>query len=286
VWTVPIFAEKKPVHRSQGRKAEKMRILFIGDIVGRPGRTIVINNLNLIREEQNLDLVIANAENASGGVGLSPSNAHSLLDSGIDLITGGNHIFQHKEYETLFETYPQIIRPANYPPTVPGKGNFVIHRRGSEPVGVINLIGRTFMEPLDCPFRTVDSLLDEMSDRAKIIVVDFHAEATSEKVTMGCYLNGRVSMVVGTHTHVQTADERILDKGTAYITDVGMTGPSNAVIGVDRDAILKRFLTGLPVRFTVAKGPCILNSVIVDVDPKTGKAISIERFNLVEEFNG
>ena len=263
-----------------------MRILFIGDIVGRPGRTIVINNLDLIREEKNIDYIIANAENASGGVGLSPSNAYTLLDSGIDLITGGNHIFQHKEYEALFESYPQIIRPANYPPSVPGKGHYVIQHRGSDPVGVINLIGRTFMDPLDCPFRTVDSLLDEISDEAKIIVVDFHAEATSEKVTMGWYLNGRVSMVLGTHTHVQTADEKILEKGTAYITDVGMTGPSDAVIGVNRDAILKRFLTGLPVRFTVAKGPCMLNSVIVDVDQKNGKAISIERFNLEEEFNG
>ena len=257
-----------------------MRILFIGDIVGRPGRSIIIDKLSEIRKERGIDFVIANAENASGGTGIVAQNAETLFDAGIDFFTSGNHIFQNKEYAGLFKSYPQIIRPANYPDSVPGKGFYTI---GQPPVTIINLIGRTFMDPNDCPFQKIDSILNEISDDNKIIVVDFHAEATSEKTAMGLYLNGRVSALIGTHTHVQTADEKILSEGTAYITDVGMAGPSDSVIGVDKDAIIKRFLTGLPVRFTVAKGPAFMNAVVFDVDEGTGKATSIERISITRK---
>jgi len=257
-----------------------LRILFIGDIVGRPGRAIIIDKLMEIRKERGIDFVIANGENASGGTGIVALNAETLFDAGVDFFTSGNHIFQNKEYEGLFESYPQIIRPANYPDSVPGKGFYSI---GKPPITIINLIGRTFMEPSDCPFKKVDQILSEISSECRIIVVDFHAEATSEKAAMGWYLNGRVSAVIGTHTHIQTADEKILSEGTAYITDVGMAGPSESVIGVDKKAIIRRFLTGLPIRFTVAKGPAILNAVIFDVDEKTGKASSIERISITRK---
>jgi metallophosphoesterase (TIGR00282 family) len=262
-----------------------LKICFIGDIVGRPGRTIVIDILSGIRKEHDLDFVIANGENASGGTGLVPHNAETLLDAGIDFFTSGNHIFQNKEYEHLFASFPQVIRPANYPDSVPGKGFYTMEPVRNTPITVINIIGRTFMDPMDCPFKAIDKILDNLPDDSKIIIVDFHAEATSEKIAMGWYLNGRVSAMVGTHTHVQTSDERILSEGTAYITDVGMAGPMDSVIGVERNAILKRFLTGLPVRFTVAvKGPSKLDAVIIDVDEDTGKARSIERLSITRKY--
>lgn len=254
-----------------------MRICFIGDIVGRPGRKIICDLLKKLRGEHNLDFVIANGENASGGAGLDPSNAETLLDAGIDFFTSGNHIFQNKEYELLLTSYPQVIRPANYPDSVPGKGCYTIEPIKNTPITIINLLGRTFMPPIDCPFMAADRILESIPDDVKIIIVDFHAEATSEKKAMGWYLNGRVSAVIGTHTHVQTSDETILNEGTAYITDAGMTGPIDSVIGVNRSAILKRFLTGLPVKFTVASDPSMINGVIFDVDEDTGKAQSIER---------
>ena len=254
-----------------------MRICFIGDIVGNPGRTIIIDRLKELRKEHGLDFVIANGENASGGTGLVPSNAETLLDAGVDFFTSGNHIFQNKEYQHLFASYPQVIRPANYPDSVPGKGWYTMEPRGKPPITIINLLGRTFMAPIDCPFTTVDRILDNLPEELKIIVVDFHAEATSEKVAMGWYLDGRVSAIVGSHTHVQTSDETILSERTAYITDAGMTGPIDSVIGVNKSAILRRFLTGLPVKFTVAKGPSRINGVFFDVDEKTGRAYSIKR---------
>lgn len=260
-----------------------MKILFIGDIVGRPGRQIVELFLPGLKREYKIDLVIANGENASGGVGIAPHNAKTLLNAGVDFFTSGNHIFQSRDYEELFETFPGIIRPANYPDFIPGKGYKVIDLSKNLQVAVINLIGRTFMQPVDCPFLKVDQILSELDKNIRIRIVDFHAEATSEKIAMGIYLNGRVSAVLGTHTHVQTADEQILDKGTAYITDVGMAGPVNSVIGVEQDSILKRFLTGLPVKFTVARGPARLDYVVMDIDNSTGKAVKIERFCLKKE---
>ena len=257
-----------------------MRICFIGDIVGRPGRTIVIDLLKDLRREHKLDFVIANGENASGGTGLVPLNAETLLDAGIDFFTSGNHIFQNKEYQHLFASYSQVIRPANYPDSVPGKGWYTMEHFRKTPITIINILGRTFMEPIDCPFNAVDRILDNLPDNVKIIVVDFHAEATSEKKAMGWYLNGRVSAMIGTHTHVQTSDETILSEGTAYITDAGMTGPIDSVIGVNKKAILRRFLTGLPVKFTVATGQSRLDAVIFDVDEDTGKAQSIERLSV------
>ena len=257
-----------------------MRILFIGDIVGRPGRSTITRKLPEIREELNVDLVIANGENASGGVGLVVHNAQALFESGIDVITSGNHIFQHKGYEELFSTYEAIIRPANYPPDVPGKGAFIRRMSNYPPVAVMNLLGRTFMEAVDCPFQIAEKVLSEIPPKVKIIIVDIHAEATSEKSAMGWFLDGRVSAVVGTHTHVQTADERILPGGTAYITDVGMAGPINSVIGMDRKAILKKYISRLPVSFNVAKGPVRVDAVLIDVEDDTGRSTRIERLGI------
>ncbi|GAQ26191.1 metallophosphoesterase [Tepidanaerobacter syntrophicus] len=253
-----------------------LRILMIGDIVGRPGRTVIHEKLSFLKRKYEIDFTIANGENAAGGNGITEKVAQDLFISGIDFMTTGNHIWDNKDVFNFIDSEERIIRPANYPAS-PGKG-YQIARIGQNcKIGILNISGRTFMPPLDCPFRTADKIINEIAKETKIIVVDFHAEATSEKIAMGWYLDGRASLVVGTHTHVQTADERILENGTAYITDIGMTGPINSVIGVEKDKVLYKFLTQMPVRFEVAGGPSEINGVVADIDKNTGRALRIQR---------
>jgi metallophosphoesterase (TIGR00282 family) len=259
-----------------------MRILFIGDIFGRPGRTIVQERLKGLVREHSVGLVIANGENSAAGFGITPSLAEDLFELGIDVITTGNHVWDKREILDYFEIANgnqsdparRLLRPANYPPDMPGWGLYEGKKNGV-PYAVINLQGRIFMASNDDPFRTVDQLLKQV--QAKVIFVDIHAEATSEKVAMGWYLDGRVSAVVGTHTHIPTADERVLPKGTAYITDVGMTGPYDSVIGVQKELVVGKFLSNMPVRFEPATGDVRLCAVIVDCDETTGRAQTIQR---------
>lgn len=256
-----------------------MRILFIGDILGHPGRRIVKEALPLLREELHPDLVLANAENAAAGFGITPSLVEELLDLDIAVLTSGNHIWDKKEIYPYFrdQINGRLLRPANYPADAPGRGLFV----GKTPAGiryaVINLQGRVFMPAIDCPFREADELLRTIPEDVKIRMVDMHAEATSEKQAMGWYLDGRVTAVLGTHTHVPTADEIVLPQGTAYITDLGMTGPYESIIGMERQAIIQKFLDHLPTRFEVAKGDVRLSAVLLEADPETGRALSIQR---------
>ena len=249
-----------------------MKILAIGDIIGRPGRMAVQDILPGLRSEYGIDLVIANVENVAHGIGTTTRLADELLEQGIDVMTSGNHIWAHKEIIPYLENDKPIMRPLNYPQGVPGKG-YVIQ----DNVAVINLIGRTFMSSYDCPFRAAEKLLGELGNVPKIKIIDFHAEATSEKVALGRYFDGRVSAVLGTHTHVGTIDARILSGGTAYVTDIGMTGPLESVIGDNTDEVIQRFLTGIPNRLVVASGPVIFTAMLLDIDDTTGKAKSIER---------
>ena len=253
-----------------------MNILFIGDIFASPGRRIVADHFQDIVESNHIDLAIANAENAAGGFGVTPSIAEELFKLGLDVLTSGNHVWDKRELYDYFARQPRLVRPANYP-DAPGKGIIVIRARNGVECAVLNLQGRTYMPPIDCPFRTADRLLAELDPAIRVKFVDFHAEVTSEKVAMGWYLDGRVSAVVGTHTHIPTADTRILPGGTAYQTDCGMTGPYGSVIGVETALILQKFLTGLPVRMEAAKNSPELHAVIVDVDEATGKARAIRR---------
>ncbi len=256
-----------------------MRILMIGDVIGQPGRRAVRQLVPQLREEFSIDLVIANGENTAGGFGITLDTAEELLQNGVDILTSGNHIWDQKEIIPHMGEGLPLIRPANYP-DAPGRGYLI-----QDGVMVLNLMGRVFMPTLDCPFRTANQVLDEAKTEGAppVIIVDFHAEATSEKQGLGWYLDGRVSAVLGTHTHVGTVDARILPKGTAYLTDVGMTGPINSVIGSDTNAVLDRFLTGMPQRLPVAGGPVMLNSVLMDIDPETGKALSIQRIDRMVE---
>jgi hypothetical protein len=249
-----------------------MLILAIGDIIGKPGRWAVRELLPRLRQEYGVDLVIANGENAAGGIGLTPDTAQELLAAGVDVLTSGNHIWAQKEIIPYLDGEMPILRPLNYPPGVPGRGYIV--RNGAL---AVNLIGRTFMSNLDCPFRGMDQLLAELKPKPPVIIVDFHAEATSEKVAMGRYLDGRVSAVLGTHTHVGTIDAQVLPQGTAYVTDIGMTGPMDSIIGDDAEMVLQRFLTALPHRLSVGTGKVMLNAILVKVDDKSGRAVSIER---------
>ena len=254
-----------------------MRILMIGDVIGKPGRRAIQSLIPALRRDEGIDLVIANGENTAGGYGLTVDTAYELLESGVDVLTSGNHIWDQKEIIPYMDEGLPLVRPANYP-NAPGRGS-LLH----DNVLVVNLMGRVFMPALDCPFRTADELLREAaaSDNSPVVIVDFHAEATSEKQAMGWYLDGRVSAVLGTHTHVGTVDSRILPKGTAYISDVGMTGPMDSVIGSDVSVVVERFLTGMPQRLPVASGPVVMNSVLIDVDQETGKALAIERVDRI-----
>ena len=249
-----------------------MLILAIGDIVGSPGRLAVTRLVPDLRQELELDFVIANAENAAGGFGVTPETAEELLGAGVDVLTSGNHIWAQKEIFPYLDSEMPILRPLNYPPGVPGRG--YLKKNG---VLVVNLIGRTFMEGKDCPFRTMDQLLGDLKPLPSVIIVDFHAEATSEKMAMGRYLDGRVSAVLGTHTHVGTIDAQIFPRGSAYVTDIGMAGPIDSIIGDDVESVLQRFLTAIPHRLSVGRGKSMLNAVMVKVDDKTGKALNIER---------
>lgn len=254
-----------------------MRILVIGDIVGRAGRRAVKESLPELTGRFALDLIVANGENAAGGSGLTREVAAELFSSGIDVLTTGNHVWDQKDIFNFIAAEERILRPENFPPGVPGRGVHIYRTGKNEPVGVINLAGRVFMPRLDCPFRKVDEILARLSGQVKVTVIDFHGEATSEKMAFGWYVDGRVSAVCGTHTHVQTADERILPNGTAYISDVGMTGPRDSVIGVKKEVVLNRFLTQLPARFEVARGPYQFNAVLLEIDEETGKAKKIDR---------
>ena len=253
-----------------------MKLLFIGDVNARPGREALAALLPGLLEEYGPQLVIANGENAAHGLGITPRIADEMFDLGVDLITGGNHLFDRREIVDYLAEQPRLLRPANYPRGVPGFGVFV-GEAGGVPFMATTLAGRVFMPPLDCPFRALDRLLADEGSGIAVRIVDFHAEATSEKVALGLHADGRLSALIGTHTHVQTADERVLPGGTACITDVGMTGPHDGVIGVRADLILRRFLTGLPARFEPAEGKVILHAVLVDIDEASGRARSIER---------
>jgi metallophosphoesterase (TIGR00282 family) len=254
-----------------------MRILFIGDIVGAPGRRIVVERLEDIIGNEQADLVIANGENSASGFGITPRLTEELLSTGIEVLSGGNHIWDRKEILDFIPREPRLLRPANFPAVSPGKGLFRGTSRQGIPYGVLCLQGRIFMASNEDPFAAADRELASLDQETKVILVDIHAEATSEKQAMGWYLDGRVSAVVGTHTHVPTADERILPNGTAYITDVGMTGPHDSVIGMEKGAIIKRFLDGLPARFEVATGDIQMNAVLIEVDSLSGRAVSIAR---------
>ena len=256
-----------------------IRILFIGDIVGRPGRELVRQGLSALVDYHSIDFVIANAENAAAGFGITREIGDQLLDWGIEVMTSGNHIWDKKEAFDYIGAEPRLLRPANYPAGAPGNGSYVARSRGGVSVGVVNVMGRVFMLNIDDPFTVVLREIEALKPRARVIFVDFHAEATSEKIAMGWHLDGKVTAVVGTHTHVQTADERILPTGTAYITDVGMTGPHDSIIGVEIEPVIARFLNALPARFETATGNPRLNGVVIDVDEQSGRATDIERLS-------
>ncbi len=262
------------------------RVMLIGDIIGKPGRQAVRHVLPDLRRERRVDMVIANGENLAAGAGLTPSLAEELLDSGIDVITSGNHIWDKREVYSYLDTDRPVLRPINYPDAAPGRGWLVHRLRDGGEVAVVNAIGRVFMHELDSPFVALDRLLDESAEPLPAIrIVDFHCEATSEKNAMGWHLDGRVSAVLGTHTHVPTADARVLPKGTAYISDVGMTGPRDSIIGFSLESVLPRFLTHLPTRFAVAPGPVAFNAVIVEAERETGRACSIEQVQQLVEVD-
>lgn len=257
-----------------------MKVLLIGDIVGKPGRKAVRDGLPDLINKLKLDFVIANAENAAAGFGITKSIGEELLSMGIDVMTSGNHIWDKKEAVTYIPKENRLLRPANYPADVPGAGSIVMNTSAGEKIGVLNLAGRVFMQPLDCPFETAERELVELKKQTDNIIVDFHGEATSEKSAIGWFLDGKVSAVVGTHTHVQTADEKILPNGTAFITDVGMTGPTDSIIGVKKEQIIHKFLTHIPVRFEIAKGEALLSCVVVEINSKTGRSTKIQRLQM------
>ena len=258
-----------------------MRVMLTGDVVGRSGRRAFREYTPRLRKEKGLDLVIVNGENSAGGRGITRRSLDELYSGGADIVTSGNHIWDKRDVLEFIDSEPFLIRPANYPEGTPGKGACVYPFKAKN-IGVMNLSGRSFMPALDCPFRKADLLLQELAGECDIIFLDFHAETTSEKMAMGWYLDGRVNGVVGTHTHIQTADERILPQGTAYITDLGMVGPWNSVLGVQTDKILEKFLTGMPTRFDVAEGPSVYSAVIVDIDDRTNATAGIERILLTD----
>ena len=257
-----------------------MRILFIGDIVGKSGRRAISGLLDKIKDVYSIDLVVAIAENASAGFGITTKVVEELLNNGVDILTSGNHIWDKKEIIPGFDDEKFLLRPANYPPENPGTGSAIVKSKLGDKVGVLNILGRVFMNSVDCPFRTAIEEVTNLKAQTNVIVVDIHAEATSEKMAMGWFLDGKVSAVIGTHTHIQTADERILPEGTSYITDVGMTGAMDSVIGMKKENMIERFLTQRPKKFKVAKGDIKLNGVIIDVETDTGKSNSIQRLTM------
>ncbi len=254
-----------------------IRVLFVGDIVGKPGRLVLRALLPQLIGSGQIDFVIANAENAAGAAGLTPQVAEELLEIGIDVLTSGNHIWKKKEIEPYLKDSRRVLRPANYPPGVVGRGHTVLKTAGGIAVGVVNLEGRVFMSSLDCPFRVADHLIGQLTGTTAIVIVDFHAEATSEKQALGWYLDGRVSIVVGTHTHVQTADEQIRSSGTAYITDVGMTGATDSILGIKKQEAIAQLVSQTPQKFTPAKGGRQLQAVLFDVSPESGHTQFIGR---------
>lgn len=254
-----------------------MRVLFVGDIVGRPGRRAVERWLPSLRDDLRIDVTVANAENAAGGLGATPEVLDELRACGVAAFTMGNHTWRKSVLLKTIDGMVDIARPANYSPGVPGRGSVVVRLPDGRKLGLVNVIGRVFMTPVNCPFEYAAREVDRLREETPFVLVDMHAEATSEKVAMGWHLDGRCSAVLGTHTHVPTADERVFPQGTAYITDVGMTGPCDGIIGTERDAVLMKFLTGLPKEFTVAKGPVWLNAVMIELDDVTGRARAIKR---------
>ena len=259
-----------------------MKVLFIGDIFGEPGRRALARAVPRLVAQRQIDIVIGNGENAAGGFGITPELAEELFDLGLAVITTGNHAWDKKEILDYFPREPRLLRPANYPSGVPGNGSVVVESAGGEQLGVMQLMGRAYMPTLDCPFQVAKKELAALKKRTAAVIVDMHAEATSEKMAMGHYLDGEVVAVVGTHTHVQTADEQILPKGTAYLTDIGMTGPLHSVIGVKKELAIEKFLTGMPRRFEVASGPSVFCAVLLELDARLGKALSIERIRIID----
>jgi len=257
-----------------------MKVLFIGDIVGEPGRKALRNGLPSLIDKLKIDFVIANAENAAGGFGITRPICEEIYSVGVNILTSGNHIWDKKEAIQYIMEEKRLLRPANYPDEAPGYGSIIAETPAGEKIAVLNLAGRVFMNQLDCPFKTAKAALSKIKKETRVVIVDFHAEATSEKSAFGWFLDGEVSAVIGTHTHVQTADEKILPEGTAFITDVGMTGPINSIIGVKKELVISKFLTQVPVRFETAKGSSMLSCVVLGIDAKTGRAASIERLQL------
>jgi len=261
--------------------SSNIQILYIADVVGEPGYEIVSSCIQDLKKKGNIDLTIANGENSASGKGMTANIAQSFFDLGIDVITSGNHIWHKEKFLPILDENPRILRPLNYPPDCPGHGSCIVEIAQDYRIGVINLQGRSFMYSIDCPFRSADSEIERLTKEGiRVIIVDFHAEATAEKIALGWYLDGRVSGLIGSHTHVQTADERILPGGTAYITDAGMTGPFNSVIGMDKDVAINRFLTQLPVRYKIAQGDTKFCGVILSVDGNSGRSHSISRYQI------
>jgi 2',3'-cyclic-nucleotide 2'-phosphodiesterase len=259
-----------------------MKVLCIGDIMGEPGRRVAARIVPRLIAQRQIDAVIANGENLAGGFGITPELAEELFETGVSVITTGNHAWDKKEAVDYFSREPRLLRPANYPAGVPGNGSVVMETAGGERLAVLQVMGRVYMPTIDCPFQTAKRELSRLKRETSAIIVDMHAEATSEKMAMGHFLDGEVVAVVGTHTHVQTADDQILPKGTAYITDIGMTGPLHSVIGVKKELAIEKFLTGMPRRFEVASGPSVFCAVLLELDPRLGKAIAFERIRLVD----
>lgn len=252
-----------------------MKVLFVGDIVGKPARTYLKEFLPPLRKSLDLDLIIANGENAAGGSSITNDTARDLFDSGIDAVTTGDHVFKKKESRQVLEDF-DVLRPLNYGELAAGSGYLIKEVKGVK-VAVVNLLGRVFMQPIDCPFKAIKNILEDIRKEAKVIIVDIHAEATSEKLAMGYFLSGKVSAVIGTHTHIPTADERIIDDFTAYITDVGMSGSFDSVLGREKHQIIERFVTNMPVRFNLAQGDVRIQAVLIEVDNDSGRALSIKR---------
>lgn len=259
-----------------------MKILLVGDVIGRPGRKAFSRYTRQLKKEHGIDMVIVNGENSAGGKGVSETSLGELYGGGADVVTTGNHIWDNREVFNIIDREPYLVRPANYPEGAPGKG-WCLYPFKAKNIAVVNMSGRSFMPEMDCPFQKIEDILAEIGEQADIIILDFHAETTSEKMAMGFYLDGRVQIVVGTHTHIQTSDERILPNGTAYITDLGMTGPWNSILGVDKDIIIKRFTSCMPVRHEIAKEPCVYCGLLVEIDDKTNSPVTVERIMIRED---